>query len=572
MNKGILILFLSPFRRRGLQEYGVENSEKIFYGEETNDVPIKYLLHYAATENDKNVITKIMCIASRKVREIHENGKSDVDCFKDTVRSYIQSDQKLFEYYRSAEEQMPQIVTIDYDEEEERQGTSGRSLKVYKQIVKNLEDESEFYIDYTGGFRDISFLMTTIVRYLEYQGMSCRKIVYSNGQTRMIQSIDCIYDMFRLINGVDQFVRTGNAALLKECYEQEEDSETTELLDLIVQFSEVISLCNVKEMDALLPKISDALNSYGGEEKESSFFIEMFNSMIDIIRRKLYLSEGNMLTYQQLIHWCLDNDMVQQALTLYIEKMPKYYYESGFLQIPDNVSKYMMGGSTKETAAFYGFLYDFYLKDEALEEFLNILSEINTEEKEYRWNKISELKKKSRRAEVKTALNRLAEFLRKYYDQDGNRKKDLPDIYGKSQKEKSGWKFVNSVKYNGYLQHYFMYDDKVKYDQTKLGTYQKKILALDRIREFGKVPEGTSIKASTLYEMMKYYCALKLLRNRINHASEKDVTEDESKAMEALRKKHGIDISVDFKRIKEILGQGIEAHLDKKQMENLKGR
>lgn len=563
MDKGILILFLSPFRRQGLQEYHVENSEKIFYGEETNDVPVKYLLHYAVAERDKSVITKIMCIASKKVRERHENGKNDVDCFKEMVRSYIQSDKKLFECYKNEEEKMPQVVTIDYDEgEEECQGTSERSLRVYKQIVKNLEDENEFYIDYTGGFRDISFLMTTIVRYLEYQGMSCRKIVYSNGQMRMVQSIDCIYEMFRLINGVDQFVRTGNAGLLKECYEREEDSETTELLDLIVRFSEVISLCNVKEIDALLPKISNALNSYGREEKASGFFVEMFNSMIDIIRRKLYLSEGNVLTYQQLIHWCLDNDMVQQALTLYIEKMPKYYYEAGFLQISDNVSKYMTGGSTKETAAFYGFLYDFYLKDEALEEFLNILSGINMDEKGYKWNKIIELKKKSRRVEVKTALNRLAEFLREYYDQDGKKKKKLPNIYGKSRTEKTDQKFVNSVKTDGCLRHYFMYNDKEKYDKIKnLGTYQKKVLALDRIRESGKVPEGTLVKASTLYEMMKYYCALKLLRNRINHASEKDVTEDESRAMEELRKSHGIEISVDFKKIKEILEQGIDAHL-----------
>ena len=127
-------------------------------------------------------------------------------------------------------------------------------------------------MDCTGGLRDTTFLMIMIIRYLEYHGMPCKEVVYSkmplrkkvqtavkvgnpvskesqsaNKEIQSVQKetqpageicqVNNVYRMFQLLNGVDQFTRTGNADLLKLCYQENDNPMITKLLDTIVEFS-----------------------------------------------------------------------------------------------------------------------------------------------------------------------------------------------------------------------------------------------------------------------------------------------------------------------------------------------
>ena len=561
-NEGVLILFLSIYRGGEERKYDVEDSDQVVQGTETNDAPVRYLLQYALSEGEQNAVGKILCIASRQVRKKDEDGKSDVDRFREMVKTYIQDDKRLSEHYEGIEGRMPEIVIIDYDEDEDL-GTSERSMRVYRQIAKCLEHsegEKAFYIDYTGGLRDVGFLMTAIVRYLEYQGWICRKIVYSNGNRRMIQSIDCIYEMFRLINGVEQFVRTGNAGLLRECYEKEGDFATEELLGLMVRFSEAVSLCDLDGIDHLLPEISDALNHYRDREKEPSFFVEMFDGLIDIIRKKLYLSEGNTLTYPQLIRWCVDNDLILQALGIYVEKLPKYYYESGLLQMPEDVASYITIAGSEAPAAFYGWLFDYYVWDDKMEELKAALDKLIYPETG-RVNLKSAIDACSSN-ETRKAVKRIQDFLKKYYDNEGNKKGSQPGFYGRESKNcRTDRTFLNDLKMNPAARHYFLYDDPKGYEERYGTTLEKKLFALNTLRKTQAVPSGTKVKPEVLYEMMKYYLAVKIVRNNIFHAGGKDRAEENSKILEQLRKTHGLDVQTTYKGIKELLRQGVRAHI-----------
>ena len=61
--------------------------------------------------------------------------------------------------------------------------------------------------------------------------------------------------------------------------------------------------------------------------------------MVKLIRKKFGMGDEGNLSYLQLISWCVENNMLQQALVLYIEKMPEYYVEKGvFLE---NNSEFM---------------------------------------------------------------------------------------------------------------------------------------------------------------------------------------------------------------------------------------
>lgn len=563
MKDGVLILFLSKYREQEERTYYVEGMETSYTGAQTNDAPVKYLMNYAAETG--YVIQKILCVASKAVRNESESGNSTLQHFEDMLQSYIEEDSELQNIYNKEAQVPPRIIPIRY--EEDIKDTEERAREVYRQIIENLQGESGFFVDYTGGFRDINFLMAGIVRYLEYQGISCQKIVYSNLENKTIQTLDCIYQMFQLINGVDQFVRTGNAKLLSECYKNETSKKTQELLDKIVEFAEVITLCDVKKIDAILPAISDALNNYNNhsaETEKNSFFVVMFQSLIDVIRDKLYLTENCQMTYPQLIRWCLDNNMIQQAITLYVEKMPKFYYDFGILKMPDKKVTVTMG-ETEEVAAFYRQLFDSLARGTELGAFADLISDLELASSigGLRMNTIEKLKSKCDEDLLRRAVDNLIEFLKAhYYGGTGSRigSDRSVKIYGEKIKNfpKTAEGFVNMLKTQIMWQHYFIFDNASDYRDMEGGTFQKKVRALDKLKK-GRMPGAPP----GLYDMMKYYCALKLLRNRINHASEAEEKEDERMAIARLETDHGVCMKANFQNIKDLMYKGLEAHKEK---------
>lgn len=83
-------------------------------------------------------------------------------------------------------------------------------------------------------------------------------------------------------------------------------------------------------------------------------------------------------------------------------------------------------------------------------------------------------------------------------------------------------------------------------------------MVLDLVKTYkGKIPQAKTEDNALIYGMMKYYLALKLIRNRINHASEQEVKEDEKKAIEQLEKKHGICMKIEFEQVKSLIQEGI---------------
>lgn len=548
MGNGILILFLSDYKADAKERiYKVENCQDSFTGCQTNDAPVKYLLHNALEQGDR--IEKIIFIMSSKVKEDGGDKK-----FIKRVETYIQEDEKLKHIY---ETKIPDFESVDYNEWE--MDTKIRTQKVYHEFARKLtkEENASMYIDYTGGLRDIAFFMIVIMRYMEYHNIQCKKIVYCNFMAGMIQSIDIIYDMFYLINGVDQFVRTGNAKVLAACYKRELDSDIKEVLQKLIQFSNAISLCDIRNIDLILPEISKGLENYEKRENANSLLAEIFNDLIVIVRQKMYIQEKQDFSYPQLIHWCLDNNMVQQALTLYIEKMPKYYYDKGLLVLPETEPKSLLPGYTRESDAFYNGLFTERINDD-FNDFLNALNEINTQK-----NIAIELQRAGNHLNkrAKNAVNKIISFLHKYYNSNGkwsgrNPEKSLQDIFVPM--KKTDLKFFHDILHNRTAQNYFFYGESKK--SKDMGTYEKKLRILEFIKNGQYVISESRVEYQKLYEMMKYYCVLKIIRNRINHASEMENTKDENRAIEILETNHNVCMDITFENVKSLMYDGLKAH------------
>lgn len=502
-----ILLFLSKDR---LSDDGTLPAEhfykygaKSYRGIQTNDAPVRALMDL------KDRIDQIIAITTKEV----QNDKVVNDMTTLERFELMVGDEAGLHGYDA-----PRIITVPYDNTEIEDARKS-ALRIYRDITKYLDDskEHQVMIDFTGGMRDVNFLMTTIIRYLQVAGISCDKIVYSNQNPPRIVNLNYIYDMFQQVNAVNEFVTTGNAAELRKVYKNSVKA-IRNVIESIQNFSDTVLMCNSGHIDDAINRLTKAVNV---EIDDDTFESGLFKTLIPIIRRKMYLESGRM-EYPDLIRWCLDNRMIQQAVTFYIEKMPVYYFEKDKEREHPLYQKYLQEAKEKpsslasspETQAFYINIFDHYTEDQNITMFMQAVKNITAScDKDADDRKVIEevIKEKSELDDpmIRNALSRLEEIVRKRYIDKHN-----ISIYGVFPNQSDARRFINALITNGSWQHFFVYDDKEDYETRKnAGTYMKKAMAIERYQE-----QSENREDSLLLRRMKYYLAVKLLRNHMNHA------------------------------------------------------
>lgn len=585
-----ILLFLSKYtpvvskdNPKGVkcEEYRLKNWVKPFKGTQTNDAPVRYMFERAKSEG--GCIKRILCITSHDVY----TKPDDIPQFK-RFKCFVNELSK--EYNMQEPDFIP--IPYDYDELSKEKKDYGEQLPnvIYSKLsdcFKEVIEKEEVYIDYTGGLRDISFLMTSIIRFLEYKGLRCGEIVYSNYFDKKLYDIHYIYDLYQVINGVNEFTNTGNAHELEKVYKMSDDSPVGKLINSLIAFSDALSICAIGGLDE---KVNDIVGGIRELENYKSNDIRsaMLKTLAPVIREKMYLQEG--FDYPKMIRWCAENNMIQQAATIYTDKMPKYYFDKHM--VPDYVDltkvKPTPGHGLYDTG-FYTELFDraaegieiaIFREDiitisNCIDDFMDRAKSIACISREQSSNK--EIK-----PVINRAFNRLTDFINKSYKKDGFLKENVPednsqyqvyihlpddaeadwDGYVKKSKKipknlKEFWVQLKSQ--DNYWHHTFLYNDEEDYlaiaTPSKCGadkTFRKKVHAIQKIKN-GKVLLSPECDTERTYKIMAYYLAVKVMRNRMNHAGESVRTNDEMSAIRSLNSL-GIGIKYDdnihaYKRI-----------------------
>ena len=544
---GILLLFLSDFKDKSESGSDYTINGRSYFGRQTNEAPTKFLLDTAHT--DGYPIKKVLCITSKLVIEKKNNdGKTSYEVFSERLREYRSSKKYDGEV---------DIIPIDYEkseEEKENDGFSDIALPVYTELNENLRsnDDIRVYIDYTGGFRDISFLMTTVVRFLEIKGIKTGRIVYSSYTEHRIIDITYIYNIMRLINGVDEFSSTGNPGILNGFVKDEELKGAYDLLKAITELADQISLCQIDGIDNSFANVKTALETFALDEAkgETALYLAMLKEMIPIIKKNMYLDEA--VSIPNIIRWCLDNSLIQQAITLYVEKMPSYYFSQGIIKRPEDDTE-------DDTGLFYGKVYDDLLRDPRRESFFEMIKEINdplVDEPKPDWNSIN-----NKYRDLSEQIERVKEIYTHRYVN----KEEKYTIGDEIIEQKNFKRFLNAVSNNKYV--YYLYDgDKVQptVEHDGYRAYIKKWNAAKVLTNPKIASEIGYSDSSKIVKILRYYLAIKMMRNSLNHANDlsqagqKDSSYEEVK--EKLKQEADIDIEVgmDMEKIKGILLRGIE--------------
>ena len=573
--KGYIFLFLSPYREMSEQEYYVENNhdgtEGVFTGSQTNDAPVQYLLQKASRDNVR--VDKIIYIQSKRIK----SDKNAIKHIKSVVSDYINNSDICSMYPK-----LPEFIPIDYDENGE---TLTNARNIYRAFARNIAEDNysqQVYIDYTGGMRDINLLMILIGRYLEYMGISCKEIVYSQKEDGkgIIHRLNPQYDLFNLINGVDQFTKTGNALTLKAYFDGDGtkdivNNEARTVLKSITDFSEAMSLCDIEKVFKATDEIKKSIDDYckkyphvrngmsDSRELQMSFFDQMFTELLSVIQSNI-VSEGDQNNYIKIIEWCINNDLIQQAVTIYDDKMPVYYCEKREKEI--STGGHLGVSPEKDTFTReyenYGVLPTKYNGfKERQDKFLEGVRKCRNSKRIVKSNLVQKalFEPDDEFKPIEGSLKKLGEYLDQTYKNRIGTIKEGIKVENTSLMKKctSGEEYIIGVLQPSRISediYYFLegnldgYEEFDNYISKK--DKEKRALGLSDIRKHDEL----------LYELSKYHLAIQIIRNQMNHASEGELKPDVKNAISILEKEHGVSVEKSMDNIKDLIRKGIEAN------------
>lgn len=335
------------------QNYRTDDME-IIRGRYTNEAPVKYLLGYIYKETS-GVDCTIIAVTTPEAQEAFI-------AFRKTIRRYC----KRNNYSNLS------IESITYDKSF---GT------VIAEIVNRVKKEDHVYIDTTGGFRDSVYILMASVRILEYSGVRLEKAVYSvlnnpkppkksqggspefpkrkQIKPNRIDDITDTYKMFDLINAANSFTSFGNSEELAQFFSDSCNSDIKKTIDVMSRFSEEVTLCRTSNLKGLISELNEMLTNIQNMETNVETEI-LFKSISGVIQEKFGVTSGEDIDYLDIITWCLDNRMIQQAVTIYTEKMPEFLFSTGLLSY--NHAGVNVAAFQKNFDLYYNLLYNGFLK------------------------------------------------------------------------------------------------------------------------------------------------------------------------------------------------------------------
>ena len=599
----LLLLYLSD-NNKASETIEYKIGARTYQGLLTNDAPVQYLLDCAWEDGVKEVI--VLPLLSKEVQdkpEINENR------FEKILAAYNRLRNEAF-------------CRADCILLPEAANPLELSASVFKEISRRVEanPNSLIYVDYTGGLRDISMLLVVLTRFFEFSGCQLRKIVYSKLFSRSINEINDIYSVLNMLNATGSFLETGNAKAFLEAFQDQDPADRSspqqELLNTLQDYSDAMSVCKVSDVQNQILDIRQKLNELKESETVGEVKSEMLKTFVPTIESRLRVNQvlisaenDTLLDYPSLIEWCVNNRLLQQALTLYVEKLPEYYFKRGVFSKPESKNK-------DDSELLYGDVFDEYY-NRIRNHFVNTLTDLFLPSCSQDTNGMPSLSLSRR--EVLEKLEQgtqtdfapfrvLAQYVKSCYDDDGTIKDtpvpQLPEYlmnyYFRNNCAVSEliWKLITVPAEVAGSQkgaerncvHTFIWGDTVAYQDVKvklrgsnnpegIGTLAKKALSLQEMAAAGtpgsngaylrsiddKFPLCSKEKTTLLAD----YLAIKILRNHINHAS--DSTSDATVwvAIRTLKDVFQMDVSkkddsqkvcVDYSVCSERLTKAIKDH------------
>ena len=317
MGKNIVIAFVSIFSNvfdinKAPEPYQYGKEGKFVTGRQTNEAPLKYLL-------SEYKIDQIICLVSESAQKAPDEAMREKQG-RGSPYQYLSDQIKAFALARGMEKQFVEkdlFVEVDFKESEEDYFTQ----TIFPAILQRIHKDDTIFLETTGGQRNNVTQMMLLARILKYQGTKLECAVYSDFSKGKIFDVTDSYRDFDLVNGLNEFSRTGATGTLKSYFEDGSAATTTaeELREAMQKLTEAIMLGNLSRIDERKQAVKDALKKAETERGKDSG-----NAILSVLYQLCTNKYSQISTIPDLIIWCAENNLIQLAFTLYKDWLPKY--------------------------------------------------------------------------------------------------------------------------------------------------------------------------------------------------------------------------------------------------------
>lgn len=357
--KNIMLTLLSALNIPGTEPNAFDYGE-LGTCEMTNESGAKYIARKIQTLSDgKEKLDQIFMFATQTVKDpILYKGRSakypykghpitHVAYFKERVRNDIPDIDDILQVY-------------DYDENfSVEQGLTpvaemAKKIQAYRDSVlmacretygaDHMPDvEIRLYVDCSGGMRHANMQILDIVRLMQYTGIAVQELVYSNlydqkNKLGRVENITSVYQYFDLIAGAEEFVRFGSVDAIQKYYENKKSECSPALKQLIHAmsgFAEEIKLCRYGQFTKAIGSLRQAVQNFDEKAGQSMYDALMLQLKPRIFSDYKALLEPEKLDDITLIRWCLERGYLQQAMTLYTERIPEVLWDNHIVSVTE---------------------------------------------------------------------------------------------------------------------------------------------------------------------------------------------------------------------------------------------
>ena len=445
------------------------------------------------------------------------------------------------EYYSNQARELcsnVEIVLVNIEDD----NNHGRDISaILSDICKNIQTYDVVYIDSAGGLRTISNVVQILTKILKYKGIENPCTLYSDIQNEgFITDTSSFNKITDLADAFNEFMTTGKADQLQQCFSSVENKEPySSLVQSMVDFSDHIRLGNVERLDSVIKKLSGDIQNCMEDTSTDSMEGVIVHQFLPVIEDKLIGNQKEGVDYVRIIDWCIDNMLIQQALTLFVEKIPIYLFDKKIVSYKGsrekakndykNNAKPGINAAEWETNVFYT---DILKAKEEKQGKCAAASHPDVQN----FKELLETKDESKASfEVKEAYRVLFTFKRNFPKSDdtsllADRIRKHIDKHKDTAKE--FWQFYRSIKNEPTTLADILglsFAKKESSDKTLANKFE----AIEKMKNQGSANDDFCFKVTIDRIVSIYYAYIyaKALRNRINHASSEENLIDEQKSI-----------------------------------------
>ena len=378
MNQNIAINFFSPVRCKTDPDTGrricivtegnfiLEVGGEPFPGFQTNEAPLANVVDLLAQKGER--LHRVYCLVTPQCLSAEMGGEDRALVVEEHgERSEYPSQ---FEFWCSRMKRLrPALAETDfipillhYHEDTLIEDIESQVASLTERIKADAGGYAEWnachiYADITGGARYVTMMMTSVMQFLQYDGMRVEKMIYADFKTLSLENrifdVHGTIDVYKLVAGADAFVSYGISRTIEEYFDYDAESGTSGkpisdalkgVLRAMHTFSDAIQICQTGNIPPALSALSTAITIFlDVPEEDRTVDDRMFMQLIDTITEGygelLGEAEDEAARYVPIIRWCRDKGLLQQAMTLATEWLPVCFVRQGIVRpVPAYIS------------------------------------------------------------------------------------------------------------------------------------------------------------------------------------------------------------------------------------------